>query len=299
MSQTAPSEIILVGAGPACISAAVQLTRCGRKVRILSPEVGGCTRHARSLENLTGFPGGIPGPEFARRLSQQLEQFQISRVNTRVTGLIFQEGRFHIQTENDAMVANTVIVGSGTLPKHLGIPGEEEAVRAKVAVHHPGELNSSSTRQVIIVGGGDVACDYALALAEKEIRVMIMVRGNRFRALESLGKQVFASPFITVHFAADPQSILVDGNGISMQFQVASEPLTKIADALIVAVGRRANLDFLAPALRSGKKGPGKRLFLVGDAAHPHHRQVAIAAGDGMRAAMEISTPFHGEPDEH
>ena len=179
-------EIILVGGGPACISAALQLFRCKREVLVVSPEVGGCARHARNLENLAGFPSGISGLEFAERLRRQVARFRIPRLDSRVTGMDFHENRFHIRTEKGFFTCDRVIVGSGTRPHNLEIPGELQAIHAGQVIHHPEELNLRTTKQVLIVGGGDVACDYALTLAEKGVSVRMVVRGEQFRAVERL-----------------------------------------------------------------------------------------------------------------
>ena len=298
MKGTTHVEIVLVGGGPACVSAAVQLSRCKREILVVSPEVGGCVRYARNLENLAGFPTGIPGPAFAERLRRQAEHFRIPRLEARATSIEYHEGLFHIRTEKESLTCTTAIVGSGTQPESLGIPGEEKAIQAGRVIHHPEELDSRATTQALVVGGGDVACEYALNLAEKGISVRMVVRGEQFRALERLRYPVMNTPGISVNFSTNPLAILNGEKGISLRARSGNGEMTMAADALIVAVGRRSNLDFLSPELRPGTNHPRERFFLVGDAAHPHHRQVAMAIGDGMRAAMEIIAPINGEPDE-
>lgn len=297
MKHNRHGEIILIGAGPASISAALQLHRSGLDILVISPEVGGCVGYARKLENLAGFPAGITGREFREGLRRQMTSLRIPRLEETVTHLDFKKGRFHIRTDESLVTSHTLIVGSGTLPIRLGIPGEKEALPGGRIVHHPEELKTLAPERVVIVGGGDVACDSALTLADQGVRVRMVIRGERMRALESLAKQVTASPGISVEYSLLPSRILPGTSGINLECRSRAKHIHYTTDAVLVAIGRRVNLDFLSPNFPFKTTSPEHRFFLVGDAAHPRHRQTAMALGDGMRAAMEISTPIRGESD--
>jgi len=284
------AEIALVGAGPACISAALQLLRWTGDLVVVSPHVGGCVRHARWIENLAGFPGGISGQELASRLQNQFNALQIPRLDTRVDRLEKVGADYHLHTPMGIVSARRVIAGPGTRPRQLDIPGATQAIASARLGYHIDEVPLPPGAPVLIIGGGDVACDTALSLAGSQDRVTIAVRGTRMRAHSRLQQNVAAHAKIRVVFNRPARAIHVENDGITLQCGDKTSGTSISAAAALVAIGRIPDLDFLNPRLH-GAASRANGFFLVGDAAHPRHRQVAMAVGDGMAAAMAIMVP--------
>ncbi len=282
--------VAVIGAGPAGVAAAVQLRRAGVPFRLLEQDrVGGLLNEAQRVENFPGVPGGIAGRTLAARLRRQLRALGVAVEEERVVRLSGRAGRFRIQTEGDSFLAARVILSCGTRPLPPGPP--LEALRLHVRFHDSVlPLLRARGEIIAVIGGGDAAFDYALSLAERN-EVHILVRADRARALPLLVERCARHPRITIHdrfrlAAAEP----LDGDrGIVLRAGRRRRELR--CSRVLTAVGRRPALDFLDRDLRAilPRLAAGKWLYLAGDAGNGRLRQAAIAAADGLRAAMEIA----------
>ena len=284
--------IAIIGAGPAGIAAAVQLRRSGIGFLLFEKgRVGGLLNEANQVENFPGVPGGVPGRLLASRLKRQLVAAGIRVEKARVTHLAYGGERFTLRTEQETFAADRVILSCGTVPLSPKPPLDAEKLRGRMFA---GVLPLLKARgeTIAIIGGGDAACDYALSLAGNN-EVHILVRSERLRALPLLVERcrrlgvVLHKNFrlvrvevlegdagMVLHARNDPGK---DNGGICCQ-------------RLLTAIGREPALGFLAQELRAAlpELAARKSIFLAGDAGNGGFRQAAIAAADGLRAAMEI-----------
>lgn len=281
--------VAVIGAGPAGVAAAVQLRRAGIPFRLLEQDrVGGLLNEAQRVENFPGIPGGVAGRALAARLRRQLRALGIAAEKERVVRLSGRAGRFRIQTAGDSFLAARVILACGTRPLPPGPP--LEALRLHFRFHDS-VLPLLRVRDEIIavIGGGDAAFDYALSLAERN-EVHILVRADRARALPLLFERCVRHPRITIHdrFRLVEAEPLNHNRGIVLKAGLRRELR---CSRVLTAVGRRPALDFLDGELRAilPRLAADKWLFLAGDAGNGRLRQAAIAAADGLRAAMEIA----------
>jgi thioredoxin reductase (NADPH) len=300
MNQYACSEVssletlpvAVIGGGIAGATAAVQLRRMGADPLLFEPgPVGGLLHHASRMDNYPGFPGGIAGPALAERLAAQVRRFKVRTVRVRVERLSWAggAGRFRLQTEAGPFGAGRVIVATGTRPRPFP-PAEKAPHRARGRVFDSVvPLRGRRGLRLAVIGGSDAAFDYALALAMGN-RVTILMRSAHPRANAALRAAVAGHPRVTLLPEAAVRSFSAGRGCLRIEGRRSGTPFVLEADAAVTAVGRDPETGFLSPSVRSRLtvlQGSG-RLWLAGDVVRGRLRQASIAAGDGMRAAMEL-----------
>jgi len=282
------SDVGVVGAGPAGLAAAIQLRRSGiNPVVFEKGEPGGLLRNAGCVENYPGFPDGIPGETLVELVRLQAERHGVAILNAAATEMDFQAGDFRIDSGAGEWRFRRVIVASGTKPKRFDF--EIPAILDDKVHYEIASLLRESGKTMVIVGGGDAAYDYALTLAENNT-VYILTRSDGVRCLPRLQARVDTHSRIVRVARVTVLGASPEADGMAVRCRGAMGPVQFRADRLIGAIGRVPNLDFLAPGLipmipELVKDG---RLYFVGDVQNGAFRQTAIAAGDGLAAAMDI-----------
>ena len=282
------ADVGVIGDGPAGLSAAIQLRRSGISPVVFEKgEPGGLLRNAGCVENYPGFPDGIRGETLVKLMRLQAERHGVAVLSAAVTGIDFQAGDFRVSSGSGEWRFRRVIVASGTKPKRFD-PGILETPDGEVH-YEIASLLGESGKTMVIVGGGEAAYDYALTLAENN-SVYVLSRGGGTKCLPSLEARVASHSRIVRLANVTVLSVAPDANGMAVRCRGAEGPLEFRADRLIGAIGRVPDLDFLAPGLKPMIPGLVEegRLYFAGDVKNGAFRQTAIAAGDGVAAAMDI-----------
>jgi len=291
-----PAEVAIIGAGPAGLSAAIQLRRYRIPTLLFEArQVGGLLNNANLVENYPGFPGGISGSALVRLFQQQAEAIGVQVIPEAVTNLAFHDHKFVMTTAQFTYSSRVVVIASGTRP--LGFaPGLIPAEAQDRVFSEVFPLLGVKNAQIAIIGAGDAAFDYALNLA-RENSIAIFNRSDQVKCLPLLLQRAAAFPQIAYH----SQTLLVQVKMKNGQLVLRLESLSGVreftADYLIGALGRKVSLDFVSAdvlrrASRLEKQG---RLYRIGDVASGLYRQTAIAAGQGLLAAMQIYHRHHTE----
>lgn len=287
--QTRP--VVVIGAGPAGLAAGIQLQRYGLEPLIFEKDaIGGLLRNANLIENYPGFPCGISGPELVRLFKTQAEEAHLRICFEEVAEVDFQQGCFRVKTAKDEYPAHIVIVASGTKPRPITSPAISPEVKARI-YYEVFPLCQVRGKNILILGAGDAAFDYALNLA-RENHIDILNRGETLRCLPLLWDRACLQPNIYYHANTTVSAIkLVDAAKLQVDCYNPEGRLTFQADYLVVAYGRDPQLDFMAPTLSKitpelEREG---RLYLVGDVASGIYRQTSIAVGNGVLTAMKIN----------
>lgn len=281
-------DVLIVGAGPAGLAAALQLGRYGIRPRLLEgSRPGGLLWNANRVENYPGFPGGISGPDLVRAFLDQTEHIQITREP--VLELTWQDGVFKAATPFGGYQAGTAVIASGTKPNPLTGISIPETLHSQV-IYEIAALLDEAGKTMTIIGSGDAAFDYALNLARKN-SVIILNRSDQVKCLPQLFDQAQTCQRITYR----PNSAVtrIDSDTAGGMFVECSSPDGSYrlqTDFLIGAVGREPQLDFLSRTLeeRTAELEKLGILHFAGDVKNGMCRQTAIAVGDGIRAAMLI-----------
>lgn len=285
------TPVIVLGAGPAGIAAAIYLKRAGLHPMVLEKQQpGGLLRHAFLVENYPGFPQGIRGTTLADRFVQHLFKVGISITKSEVQRVEQRNNTFTIQTKKGRLVSSAVIIASGTKPKKLSIPGAA-AIEEKRLFYEPSKIPSRTKKRISVIGGGDIAFDYTLTLLEKGHEVTLLSRSEP--VCLPLLKRMVQAKGASIQVGCVVQKIQHDSKGLLLKCRQQDKGIERPADYLLIACGREPTLSFLAPGLlryysKSNKLPqtslPG--LYFAGDVVRGTYRQTGIAVGDGMFAAM-------------
>ena len=285
-----PDEVVIIGAGPGGTTAAIQLKRYGIPFILLEKErVGGLLWNANLVENYPGFPAGVSGPKLIGLLKKQMERLGVQVIFDYVTKLDLQNERFLVATQHTQYFPRYVIVATGTKSKPIPLvfPADVQN-RIFSDVYH---LLDEREKQIVIIGAGDAAFDYALNLTKNRNSVTILNRGRDVKCLGLLWERATAEQNIVYRAEAPVSAVAFDklANRLEVGLE-AGESL--FADYLLFAIGRVPQMDFLSEGLFNETMDG---LYFVGDVNNGLYRQVAIAAGDGLRAAMAIYFKINSE----
>jgi thioredoxin reductase (NADPH) len=284
------NPVFIIGGGPAGLAAAIQLNRYDLPIHLYEKnQLGGLLWNANLVENLPGFPEGISGPALVKIITNQALAGKVKICHQEVLNFTFDGNQFKVITDEGIAIYRTAVVASGTKPKKLVDLDIPETLQHRIFYDiYP--LLSLKGKQVIIVGGGDAAFDYALNLG-KQNSVIILNHSTQVKCLPLLWQRLRAAENIAYY----PNAIinrLVPGDLDSMNVECFSPDGLMVlrADYLIGAIGREPNLDFVSTELLEQYPALQKRgiLHFVGDVKNDIFRQTAIACGDGIRAGMCI-----------
>jgi thioredoxin reductase (NADPH) len=279
-------EILIVGAGPAGIAAAIQLTRCGLAPVLLEKDsVGGLLRNANLVENYPGFPNGIPGPKLVTLFARQMRRIGVEATRDEVLRLDYADG-WLAETARTVYRPRVVVVAAGTRSRPLPVETPGPARGRVFSEVWP--LADVRGQRVAIVGAGDAAFDYALNLAGRGNAVTLLNRGRETSCLPLLRERAAASP--SIEYRAQTRLLRIEFDPSTGQLQLTTDHCSLNTDYLLFAIGREPALDFLSESVKMQEQTlvESGKLHLVGDVHGGLFRQAAIAAGEGLRAAMEI-----------
>lgn len=280
------STTAIIGGGPAGMSCAMQLKRFGIDCVLFEKEhSGGMLHNAHFIENYPGFPRGIAGYELAKLLQQQADRFSVQIRKTGITSVDYSGGHFVLEGTDFVHRCRRLVVASGTKPLAVDTllidPEAEKFILREV---YP--LRKVEDKTIVIVGAGDAAFDYALSLAPLN-RVFILNRSSRVKALAALVKKVKKERNIRYYENVSVQEIIATSEGLS----VVTGGDSFNAHFLIFAIGRMPALDFLSSEIKAklDELLTKQLLFMIGDVKNKAFRQMAIAAGDAIKCAMQIN----------
>ena len=306
-------DTIVIGGGPAAMSAALYLSRFSRKVAwIFGYGLGGQVQNTESVENYLGFNDKL-APLLIEQFSKQTEDLDGVE---KVFGFAIDvrkdkdAGLFKAQTDmGEIYQAKTVLVATGAEPRKLEVPGEEDFAGRGVSYCATCDAPLFKDKTVAIVGGGQTAFEDAQILAKQAEKVILIHRRSEFRATDKEVELVKATP--NIEFMLN--SKIVEIKGDAQVEKIVIEDTSGVAehsiDGVFVAIGQVPRTDFLKNLHReylhrswgvlvNGYVNTGENdnqsiamdgLFAAGDAVLDNHKQIAVAVGDGASAAININ----------
>lgn len=295
-------DAVVVGAGPAGITAALYLARSGCSVLLfeqLTP--GGQILLTENLENYPGYPHGIKGYELADQFAAHLEGLNIVRPEGEVSAISGTAGNFVIRAEagSDEYLAKTVLVCSGARHRHLGLEKEDAFIGHGVSYCAICDGNFFRGQTVAVAGGGNAALEESLYLSNIVGKVHLIHRRDEFRGLKVFQDRLESMPDkVEIHRSTVIDALEGDSQltGLSLRNLKTGERSSLPVEGLFIYVGFEPATAFLPEALERDSQGfivtdtemrtniPG--IFAAGDIRAKLCRQVITAAGDGATAAQ-------------
>jgi len=293
-------DVIIIGSGPAGLTAAIYTSRAELKVLIIAgPTPGGQLTTTTEVENFPGFPEGISGPELMERMIKQSTKFGAEMKKESAKSVDFKSRPFSVTTEQAIYKGRAVIIASGADAKWLGLESEQ-ALRGKgVSACATCDGFFFKGKEVAVVGGGDAAMEEALFLTKFATKVTIVHRRDEFRASKIMLKRAHAHPKIS--FLTNKQVVEVLGRdsveGLRLKDTQTGKEEVFATQGLFVAIGHKPNTEIYQGNLDLDEKGYIKvrentrtsveGVFTAGDVNDFRYRQAVTAAGMGCMAALD------------
>jgi thioredoxin reductase (NADPH) len=293
-------DVIIIGGGPAGLTAALYAARAAAEPLVLIGEaVGGQAATTHEIENYPGFPEGVGGAALAQQMQSHAERFGANFQFDTVTSVDFTVYPFKIQTRKAAYTARTAIVTTGSSPRKLGVPGEAKYTARGVSYCATCDGYFYKDKRVVVVGGGNSALDESLFLARLVAKIKILHRRDAFRGDPVLQERVFAQAKIDVMWNTVVEEILGEesANAVRVRNVKSGEVSTLETDGVFIYIGHTPNTELFRGQLeldeagyivtdrRQGTSVPG--VFAAGDVQDAVFRQIVTAAGTGSAAAIE------------
>ena len=296
-------DLVIVGAGPAALSAAIYAARDGFPLRIYErAAIGGIIATTDMVENYPGFPEGISGYEISKKMREQAEKFGAKIQYGTVSGIEkTASGDFELLVDNEKVLTKAVLLATGNDYRKLGLENEDEFTGRGIHFCATCDGPFYMGKEIIAVGGGDTAIEESLFLS-KFSKVKLLVR-SQLRAeqiLQDRLSKAVEEGKIEVFLNTQIKEFLVEDNKIAGVLAVRDGEDFEIRDtpAIFEFIGLIPNTGFLKPTgIELSTNGEIKvdnfmtnieGIFAAGDVVENSEKQLVIAAGSGANAALEI-----------
>ena len=306
-------DVIMIGAGPAALSASIYTTREDISTLLFERGVvGGLAAVTDKIDNYPGFPDGIEGLNLAEDLRRQAERFGAVIELGEVTKIVDEGAYKRLETTSGEMLARAVLIATGSDYKKIGVPGEQEYYAR--GVHYCATCDGAYYRdkRLVVVGGGNSAVQESLFLTRFASHIDLLVRSS-LRASEILQHdldEAVKAGKITVHLDTVTDEILGENNQVTKVIGTDKQSGKKVefsTDGVFVFVGLKPNSEFLRGSLiqldeigfvktnaHLQTNMPG--VFAAGDIRSGATMQIATAVGEGASAALAIREYLSGPP---
>lgn len=308
MQPTDTHDLIIIGAGPSALSAAVYTTREDIETVIYEKAViGGLAATTDHIDNYPGFPEGIDGLKLSEQMQAQAERFGAKIAFGEVMAIEDRGDHKWLKTDNGEAKAKAILIATGSDYKKIGVPGEAELYGR--GVHYCATCDGAFYRgkKLVVVGGGNSAVQETIFLTRFATHIDMLVRSTITASdvlQEDLQRYVDEGK-VTVHLATQTLEIVGENNSVTKVIgEHAGEKIEFVTDGVFVFVGLKPNTEFLRDTkIEFDQLGfivtnehletsmPG--VFASGDVRHGATAQIATAVGEGATAALHIREYLH------
>jgi thioredoxin reductase (NADPH) len=322
-------DLIVLGGGPAGLTAALYTAREAIDTLVIERAAfGGQAAGTEKLDNMPGFPDGVEGIEFSRRLRRQAERFGVELLEAQQIAAVGSADNYHSVTTEDGSQysADALLIATGSHYKRLNVPGENEYIGAGVHFCATCDGPFYKGKHVAVVGGGNSATEESLLLTKFAEQVTILVRGGEFKATHIIQEKVLSHPQIEVHWHTEIKEFMGKDSKLTRLWvhnNQSGEEEEMPVDGVFIFIGLVPNTRFLADSgilldqwgfvvtghtLLHQEKRPASYdrrdpmlletnipgIFAAGDVRDKSTKQVVSAAGEGGSAALMIREYLKG-----
>ncbi|MGI6358274.1 MAG: thioredoxin-disulfide reductase [Bacillota bacterium] len=292
-------DVIIVGGGPAGLTAALYTARANLRTVILEKlSVGGQLALTDRIENYPGFPEGVVGMEMSFSMLEQAQRFGAELQLAEVSGMELAGEIKRLQTSEGELFARTVILATGTRPRLLGVPGEDRLRGRGVSYCAVCDGAFYRGQEVAVVGGGDSAVEEAVYLTRFASKVHLLVRRDAMRATAVVQAKALKHPQIEIHWNTLVEEIVGESKVTELRLynRQKEQHFTLSVAGVFIYIGLSPNNEAFLGQVETDQNGyivadselrtnlPG--VFAAGDIRQKSLRQVATAVGDGALAGV-------------
>jgi thioredoxin reductase (NADPH) len=318
-------DVIIVGSGPAGLTAGIYAARGSRKTLILAGRKwGGQLMLTTEVENFPGFPEPIMGPELMKRMRDQAVRCGAEILDVNFVSADYSKKPFEVVSDDDKKYySKSIIISTGADTKWLQIPGEEEKIGRGISSCAPCDAAFYRNKKVVVIGGGDSAMEEALVLTKFASEVYLIHRRDSFKASDAMQQKVFKNEKIKIIWNTSPVEVLGEMKVESIKLKTGNEKI-KIkennqdkevsieeiggkalengewefpTDGIFVAIGHTPNSSIFE-GIEKDEKGFIKQypnsatniegVFVSGDVHDSHYMQGITAAAFGCMSALDV-----------
>lgn len=296
-------DVVIIGGGPAGLTAAIYTGRANLSTLILEKGLpGGQIAQTEDVENYPGFPEPVSGMELSQRMQQQAEKFgariEMDEVQSVARDATDRHYPFTVAGYGDTYRARTVILATGANPRRLNVPGEEQFWGKGVSVCATCDGFFYRGKKVVVIGGGDAAVEEGMFLTKFADEVTLIHRRDTLRANKSAQARALSNPKMKFIWNTVVEEILGDDNvnGVRLKNLETGEVSDFATDGVFIFIGHIPNTDFVKDTVTLRDDGYVEvrdeiytnvpMLFAAGDVSDYIYRQLATSVGAGARAAM-------------
>jgi thioredoxin reductase (NADPH) len=306
-----PRDVIVIGSGPAGLTAALYAARANLKPLIIEGlEAGGQLMLTTMVENFPGFREGIMGPDLMGQMREQAGRFGAEVIRGNVTSVDVRRTPFTVTTSDAEYTCRTLIIATGASAKLLGLPAERTLMGHGVSTCATCDGYFFRGKPIAVIGGGDSAMEEAVFLTKFASHVTVIHRRDALRASKIMQEKAFANPKISFEWNAEVDNIRDTGKGevTTLELRDNKTGATKElqVDGVFVAIGHTPNTKLFAGQLEmdpsgylithSGTRTSVPGVFACGDVQDHVYRQAITAAGSGCMAAIDAEKYLEGLP---
>ncbi len=300
MKASQVEKLIIVGSGPAGLTAAIYAARGNLNPLVISGrEAGGQLMLTTDVDDFPGFDEGIQGPEFMDKMRKQAQRFGTRFIDEDVISVDLKKEPFVINTESLILNSYSLILATGASAMWLGLPSEQRLIGKGVSSCAVCDGFFFKDKNVIVVGGGDTAMREANYLSKLCKKVTVIHRRDQLRAQAALQELVKSKKNVEFIWNTIVDEILGQDKvtGVKLKNTQTDKISQMQIDGVFIAIGHKPNTAFLKGQLDLDTKGyvivknethtEVEGVFVAGDVADYHYRQAVTAAGMGCKAAFD------------
>jgi thioredoxin reductase (NADPH) len=305
-----PAKVLILGSGPAGLSAALYAARAELAPVVLSGiQLGGQAALTYTVENYPGFPEGVGGAQLGELFQKQAERFGAKVEFDTANHADFSVRPFRVATDNAQYSAQAVIIATGASPNQLGVPGENELTGRGVSYCATCDGWFFKEKKVLIVGGGDSALEEGLFITRYASAVTIVHRRDELRASPLLQKRAAQHPKVRFIWNSVVTQVVGGDKVESVRLKDVTSGAESVleTDGVFIFIGHTPNTQLFRGQLDMDPRGYLKAdsqmatsvrgVFAAGEVADPHFRQVVTSAGMGAAAAIAASRYLEDQTD--
>lgn len=294
-------ETIIIGAGISGLSAGIYAARKRMDYVVIGEEVGGQMYESSEILN---YPGVVEttGAEFVETFKAQIEKNDINLKKQTVTDVVDKQDHWEVHTEENTYQSKTIILATGSHPRKLGVPGEQEFAKKGVTYCAICDGPVFSGQDVAIVGGGNSALEAVDFMGEVASKIHVINIEKDLGGHEYLRERVRSMDKVTIHGEANTTEITGENQVEGITFEQNGEEIHLDVSGVIIEIGRIPNTDLVADVVDRDKHNhvqvdrwsrclidgqPSDRIYAAGDCTDVHEYQYAISAGMAVTALLK------------